>query len=240
MRFIKKKLQDNLSVSSKLFLRALFANAKRTTSYAVNVPFEFAQRVIEVAAPKLSTRSYSLEPYQLPEIEVVPVASLLAQTVSAALKSEDLKTSIIIPVFNKAEFTLGCINSLLQEINLNETEIIVVDNASTDETPEMLSILGDLVRVIRNEENRGFVDACNQGAAVARGQFLVFLNNDTKVLPGWLDHLLTTIENRRSVGAVGSMFLYPDGSIQEAGAIVWNNGEAHHYGWSALPGDRRF
>ena len=104
----------------------------------------------------------------------------------------------------------------------------------------MLSHFGDFVRVVENEENLGFVDACNGGAAVARGRYLVFLNNDTVVLPGWLEGLLETIESDPQVGAVGSLFLYPDGRIQEAGAIVWKTGEAFHYGWGKSPADRRF
>jgi GT2 family glycosyltransferase len=149
-------------------------------------------------------------------------------------------TSIIIPVFNKAEFTFQCISSLAAEVDLVRNEVIVVDNASTDQTVNVLAHFENDVRVIRNEENRGFVDACNQGAGAARGKYLLFLNNDTRVLPGWLDHLVETIEADPANGAVGSMFLYPDGSIQEAGSIVWKNGEAHHYGWGASPDDRRF
>lgn len=154
--------------------------------------------------------------------------------------SASIQTSLVIPVFNKAEFTFQCIRSLLGEIDFNETEVIVVDNASTDETPRVLSHFSDFVRVIRNKDNQGFVDACNQGAAVACGKYLVFLNNDTEVLAGWLRHLVETIESDPAVGAVGSMFLYPDGRVQEAGALVWQDGQAHHYGWGGSPDDRRF
>lgn len=183
---------------------------------------------------------YSLEP------SVATVASdlnalLLAGPKPAARPDPaTVQTSIIIPVFNKAEFTFQCISSLLHEIDFDENEVIVVDNASADQTAEVLAHFESVVRLIRNEENRGFVDACNQGAAAARGKFLLFLNNDTKVLPGWLSHLVETIESDPVNGAVGSMFLYPDGSIQEAGGIVWQNGEAHHYGWGASPNDRRY
>jgi GT2 family glycosyltransferase len=152
----------------------------------------------------------------------------------------NITTSIIIPVFNKAAFTFHCIESLIHEIDFSTTEVIVVDNASTDETTRVLDHFDGFVSVIRNEENRGFVDACNQGAAAARGKYLLFLNNDTTVLPGWLKHLLQTIEANPANGAVGSMFLYPDGSIQEAGGIVWKNGEAHHYGWGGSPDDQQF
>ena len=148
--------------------------------------------------------------------------------------------SVVVPVFNKAEFTFQCLRSLLRVLDFSDAEVIVVDNGSTDETPELLSHFRGFVRVIRNEENRGFVDACNQGAAAARGRHLVFLNNDTVVLPGWLEALVETAERDRAAGAVGSMFLYPDGRIQEAGSIVWSNGEAFHYGWGKSPEDRRF
>jgi GT2 family glycosyltransferase len=220
---LKNKLSDNLSVSSKLTLRGLFARARAVLPFASRAP-----RRVELAKPVPPAIDFS-----------VPV--LILNDAEPRLRSRDAvtKTSIIIPVFNKAAFTLQCLRSLLSEISLDQREIIVVDNASTDETKQVLSYFGGFIQVVSNEENRGFVDACNQGAAKARGEFLVFLNNDTEVLPGWLNYLEETAQ-RPSVGAVGSLFLYPDGSIQEAGAIVWRNGEAHHYGWGASPGDRRF
>ncbi|MBA3438556.1 MAG: glycosyltransferase [Pyrinomonadaceae bacterium] len=150
------------------------------------------------------------------------------------------RASIIIPVFNNVEHTFQCLRSLIREIDFNETEIIVVNNASRDETEIVLFHLGDIVQVINNRENMGFVDACNQGAAVARGKYLVFLNNDTQVLPGWLKHLIDTVENDPSIGAVGSMLIYPDGSLQEAGAGVWKNGDAFRYGWGKNPEHRKY
>ena len=149
-------------------------------------------------------------------------------------------TSIIIPVFNKADYTFQALRSLLREVDLDEHEIIIVDNASTDETPRLLAHFAAHVTVVRNEENRGFVDACNQGAARARGQYLIFLNNDTVVLPGWQRALVETVERDERVGAVGSLFLYPDDTIQEAGAIIWCDGAAHHCGWGHRADDRRF
>jgi GT2 family glycosyltransferase len=152
----------------------------------------------------------------------------------------EIHTSIIIPVFNKADFTVGCLYSLVQNVDLKGVEIIVINNGSTDETGPILHQLANCVRVITNQENEGFVDACNQGASIAQGTYLVFLNNDTRVLQGWLKHLLDTIEANTSIGAVGSMFLYPDGKIQEAGALVWRNGEADHYGWGSEADEPKF
>ena len=168
------------------------------------------------------------------------LAAALPEKAPTIHSERSIQTSIIIPVFNKAEFTWQCLASLILELDFSQIEIIVVDNASTDNTEEVLARFADYVRVITNERNAGFVEASNQGAAAAKGKYLLFLNNDTMVLPGWLDHLIQTIEDDPLVGAVGSMFLYPDGSIQEAGGIVWQNGAADHYGWSASPDDRLF
>ena len=165
---------------------------------------------------------------------------LLLTESAARATSREIKTSIIIPVFNKVEYTFQCLRSLVAEIDFDETEVIIVNNASRDETAALLARFADFVHVVNNEENRGFVDACNQGAAEARGKYLVFLNNDTVVHAGWLDALVETAKRDARVGAVGSLFLYPSGMIQEAGAIVWRDGAAHHYGWGGSTNDRRY
>ena len=112
--------------------------------------------------------------------------------------------------------------------------MIVVDNGSDEPTRQMLSSVTGL-RLIRNETNVGFVGACNQGAAAARGEFVLFLNNDTIVLPGWLDALLRTFDRDPLVGAVGAMLVYPDGSLQEAGGIIWSDGHGWNYGRNEDP-----
>ncbi len=159
---------------------------------------------------------------------------------SMPIADRQIRVSIIIPVFNKIDYTFHCLRALLNEVNLRDTEIIIVNDASTDATIEVLANFGDLIRVIDNRESQGFVDACNQGATIASGEYLLFLNNDTIVQGGWLASLLDTVKNDSSVGAVGSMFLYPDGTIQEAGGIIWKTGEAYHYGWGESPADRRY
>jgi GT2 family glycosyltransferase/glycosyltransferase involved in cell wall biosynthesis len=211
LRLLKKTLQDSLSLSTKLFLRGL----------------------TRVLPGKQKAERYSFEAADFFQTDIDLAAK-------APPDQRTIQTSIIIPVFNKAEFTAQCLDSLVKELDFSQVEIIVVDNASSDNTEEVLARFAEFVRVISNERNSGFVDACNQGAAAAKGKYLVFLNNDTVVLPGWLERLVETIEAEPAVGAVGSMFIYPDGSLQEAGGIIWRNGEAHHYGWSASPQDRRF
>jgi len=96
-------------------------------------------------------------------------------------------------------------------------QTIVVDDDSTDGTAALLASLGGDVQVIRNTENLGFATACNQGARAARGRHVVFLNNDTVPLPGWLTPLIAELDADPTVAVVGSKLLYPDDTIQHAG-----------------------
>ena len=137
--------------------------------------------------------------------------------------------SIVIPVFNKAVLTYQCLKSLIEHTAPGSYEVIVVDNASSDETPRLLGHVEGL-RVIRNAANLGFVDACNQGAAEARGEGVLFLNNDTMVFPGWLPPLVEALAADPTVGAVGGQLIYPTGRLQEAGGIIWNDGTGWNYG----------
>ncbi|MCC6233294.1 MAG: glycosyltransferase [Verrucomicrobiales bacterium] len=125
--------------------------------------------------------------------------------------------SIIIPVFNKVELTMQCLAALAQVTRHVPHEVIVVDNASTDATPRRLRDQAPHVRHLRNETNRNFAGACNQGAASASGKYLVFLNNDTVPLEGWLDALLEEARSHPEVALVGSRLLYENGLIQHAG-----------------------
>lgn len=107
-------------------------------------------------------------------------------------------------------------------------ELIIVDNGSKDETRERLSELRD-VRVIFNEQNRGFGPATNQGAALARADHLLLLNSDAFVEPGWVEPLLETIQPD-SIGAVVPCLLNPDGSLQDAGTLLAKDGTVGVYG----------
>jgi len=128
--------------------------------------------------------------------------------------------SVVIPVFNNIKFTVECLLSIVKHTdNLSEIELIVIDDGSRDETELLLRRVENLVYV-RNDKNLGFLKSSNRGAKQARGEYLVFLNNDTQVTENWLPPLLTTFETQGSVGLVGPKVLYPDGTLQEAGAII--------------------
>jgi GT2 family glycosyltransferase len=124
--------------------------------------------------------------------------------------------SIIIPVFNKWEYTAKCLTAIEQNTRDVAYELIVVDNASSDETPQALSRLGN-IRLQSNADNLGFAKASNQGAGMARGRYLMFLNNDTEPTAGWLSALVRMMESDPQIAMVGSKLLYPDGTIQHGG-----------------------
>ncbi|MZQ80947.1 glycosyltransferase [Paenibacillus sp. 5J-6] len=137
--------------------------------------------------------------------------------------------SIIIPVYNKWDFTYPCLVSIVENTRGIPYEIIVVDDISDDSTARIGQFVKH-VTVIRNKVKRGFLHNCNRGAEISRGKYVLFLNNDTKVTPGWLEHLLSLPEKDPTIGIVGSKLIYPDGRLQEAGGIVFNNGYARNYG----------
>lgn len=132
------------------------------------------------------------------------------------------KASIVIPVHNGTALTRNCLDSLFATPSRCATEIVVVDDASTDGTNAYLRTLHDAgrLKLVEHAANQGFAASCNDGAAVATGDAIVFLNNDTIVQPGWLDALVEELVRDDSVGIAGSRLLYPDGRIQHAG-IVW-------------------
>ncbi len=149
------------------------------------------------------------------------------------------RVSIVIPVFNKIDYSVACLRSLAEHAGVVPFEVIVVDDASTDATAARLAQITG-IRVVANAQNLGFVSTCNAGASVARGEFLVFLNNDTVVTEGWLDALLRCFDEEPEAGLVGAKLVYPDGRLQEAGGIVFADGSGWNYGRFENPADPRF
>jgi GT2 family glycosyltransferase/glycosyltransferase involved in cell wall biosynthesis len=154
-------------------------------------------------------------------------------------EAADPEVSVIIPVHGKFAYTYQCLASMLRALPRTTFEVIVVDDASMDETLFLPSIVSGAVRYQRNTRNGGFIASCNAGAAAARGRYLFFLNNDTEVREGWLDALRDTFDDVPEAGLVGSKLVFPDGSVQEAGGIIWRLGDGWNYGRGGRPDDPR-
>jgi len=149
------------------------------------------------------------------------------------------RASIVIPVFNQFAHTLACLRALAAQPPQTTFEVIVVDDGSSDETEAALRQVAGL-RYHRRAQNGGFIAACNDGAGLAHGDYLVFLNNDTVPQPGWLEALLRTFAEHPDCGLAGAQLLYPDGRLQEAGGIVFADGSAYNYGRFEAADDPRF
>lgn len=171
----------------------------------------------------------------LPTTDTLVVKNLrIAGGVAAAPQ-----VSVIIPVFNKLDYTLACLDSIAEQLPQAAIEVLVIDDHSSDDTERELSARDD-IRYLRNAQNLGFVGSCNCAAAEARGEFLFFLNNDTVVLSGWLDALIQTFVDFPDAGLVGSKLIYPDGRLQEAGGIIWADASGWNWGRLADPNAPEF
>ena len=146
-----------------------------------------------------------------------------------------VEISIIVPVYNHIEYTLACVQSILEHPTKHRYEIIIGNDVSEDETEATFMAVDNLVRVITHPVKRGFLRNCNLCAKQAAGRYIVLLNNDTFVLDGWLDALIEPFEMMKSIGLVGSKLLMADGRLQEAGGILWKDGSAWNFGRNQDP-----
>ena len=113
--------------------------------------------------------------------------------------------SVIVVTYNNLELTKACLASLAEFSDYSQLEIIVVDNASSDSSRDYLTqwAAAPNRQLILNEDNKGFAAANNQGLAIASGEYLVMLNNDTYVTPGWVRTLMNHLRRDSSIGLIG-------------------------------------
>jgi glycosyltransferase involved in cell wall biosynthesis len=210
------------------------------------------------------SRATEVEPFGAADFLLLAHAARARKDVeSVAERSEEVtdarpvRTSIVVAVGDDVESTFQCLRSLVREVDLTETEVLVVNDASDaslDLTRELLSHFRGLVRVIEHkpggdpsgvpnrdfpDEWRRFIEACNRGAVRARGKYVIFLGGDAVVSPGWLGALIETLERDARAGAAGALSLDAGGRVREAGAIVWSDGETLEYGRGLSHEDRR-
>ncbi|MBP7509223.1 MAG: glycosyltransferase [Prolixibacteraceae bacterium] len=136
--------------------------------------------------------------------------------------------SIILVLYNKAELTLACLESLVKS-EYQKFEIIIVDNNSSDKTKELLETISG-AKIILNDSNLHFLRANNQAIELVKGKYLLFLNNDTELPEKTITRVINTIKSIPECGAVGAKIILPEGVLQEAGSIIWNDGSCLGYG----------
>ncbi|MDR2016305.1 MAG: glycosyltransferase [Burkholderiales bacterium] len=172
----------------------------------------------------------------LPFEPVVQETRVTPLTVAA---SATPRVSILIAAFGEPLATFSCIKSVHEHTHGVAYEVLVLDDASPE--PLQAQLIGvEGVRFIRQPHNLGFLRNCNAGAKEARGETLVFLNNDTLVTDGWLTALVDTLNQVPGAGMVGAQLCYPDGRLQEAGGIVFRDGSAWNYGRNDEPNHPAF
>jgi O-antigen biosynthesis protein len=137
--------------------------------------------------------------------------------------------SILISTHTNAGIVERCLRQLVRATAGVPYELIVVNDAADAETTRVLDALENAT-VIVNERNLHFLRSVNRAAEAARGRYLVLLNDDTEVQPGWLEALVECAESDPAIGYVAAKLIYPNGLLQEAGGIVWNDGSGWNYG----------
>jgi GT2 family glycosyltransferase/glycosyltransferase involved in cell wall biosynthesis/SAM-dependent methyltransferase len=218
-------------IKNSHFLNDRFAQIIRASEIQIsNLKTSLVERDTHIAnlCQKISSLKESIS-----RKKEITKTTFIPQLISPDLKNNVPKpghVSLVIPVCNKLEYTIKCLRSLNNNTPHDLFDLIIVDNASIDGTQEFLDSAVDSISLITNMTNNGFTLACNQGAQVARGEFVLFLNNDTEPQPGWLEALVDVMKEDASIGIAGSKLVYPDGRLQEAGGIIFSDGSGWNYG----------
>ncbi len=149
-------------------------------------------------------------------------------------EAETPEVSLIIPLHAHAELTRACLRSIREHTTRVSYEVILVDDGADEETQQLLEQVKG-AKILHNKQNLGYLRSMNRGASVARGRWLVLFNNDTEVTRAWLEAMLDCANSAPDVGVVTPKFIYPDGSLNEAGAIIWRDGTGMNYGRGDAP-----
>ncbi len=134
---------------------------------------------------------------------------------------------------------LHCLDSLAAAGGSDKTEAVVVANGMAEPALRVLEARPDIV-LVRSGTNLGFAGGNNLAADHARGRYLLFVNDDSSIAPDCIAQLVATAERDRSIGAIGCRILFFDGSLQEAGSVLWSDGRTERVGYGLPAGTRRY
>ena len=129
------------------------------------------------------------------------------------------KVSVIIVNYNGKELLEKCLESLFK-VQYNNLEVVVVDNNSTDNTIDFLTKNYPSVIIIKLDSNKGFAEPNNIAAKITKGDFLLFLNNDTIVTPNFISEMIEVIKNDEKISICQSLLLKSDNSIDSSGDFI--------------------
>lgn len=127
-----------------------------------------------------------------------------------------MQTSIIILSYNTKDLLHKCLTGLLNHLPKEKTEVIVVDNASKDESVTMIKNEFPAVILMENSKNLGFGAGINRGVEKARGKYLLFLNSDAMVHDASIERMIELLESDEQIGVAGGLLKYPDGKVQRS------------------------
>lgn len=147
------------------------------------------------------------------------------------------RCTIIIPTFNGAEHTLQCLLSLLPYA-ADWLEILVYDDCGSDQTMDLVARFKNVV-AFRANQNEGFLKAVNAATKLARGEFVILMNNDATLVEGSIAESLDLFEREKSCGYMGGRVKFASGALQEAGCIIYQNGTTNGYLRFAAAADPR-
>jgi GT2 family glycosyltransferase/glycosyltransferase involved in cell wall biosynthesis len=197
------------------------------------LPSEQPPEQVQAEAPAQSVQETALQLARRTTRDLLRarLEAFLASTETLRLPSSPQpEVSIVLVLYNQAELTLACLASIVETLSSAPfgVEVLIADNASTDKTHALLDRIEGAI-VTRNRANLHFLKAVNLTAAKARGRTLLLLNNDAQLLPGSLHSALRTLDSDHAIGAVGGRIILPDGTLQEAGSIIWQDGTCSGY-----------
>jgi GT2 family glycosyltransferase len=199
-------------------------------TFVAKLPRYFRNQIVSALAPTFTGNAQSLQNFNYS----------MDQGFGLPTSSSPLVT-IVIPVYNNWWVTYRCLHALQSNSDSTPYEVVVVDDASSDQTMDALqSVRG--ITVVRNLTNAGYLITTNRGAdqASRTSKYLVLLNNDTEPIDGWLDSLYRAIEKDEGIGIVGSALVYPNGILQEAGGQIFAGGNAWNLGRGGNPLNAQF